>query len=95
MHGHVRAGLFVGCYTWRANANTDLGPGDIGSRYSTGTAGQREGCSFNGAEYLRAVLNGGNHCKHRGKEDAAEYFRLHEYLHLVICTMHFFLFTLG
>lgn len=50
-------------YTQRGYANTDLRPGDLRGRFSTGSAGQRDGCSLNGAEHLRTILNGRNHWK--------------------------------
>lgn len=56
--------FFFGCFKRR---DAHLCPGDIRSRYSSGTAGERDGRSFDCAEYLRAVLNGGNHCKDESK----------------------------
>lgn len=56
--------FFFGCFKRR---DAHLCPGDIRSRYSSGTAGEGDGRSFDCAEYLRAMLNGGNHCKNESK----------------------------
>lgn len=63
-HRKQSSGSYFGLlYTLRGNANTYLGPGNVRGGYSTGSAGQSDGCAFNCAEHLRAILNGRNYWK--------------------------------
>lgn len=78
--------FFFGCFKRR---DAHLCPGDIRSRYSSGTAGERDGRSFDCAEYLRAMLNGGNHCKNDSKRrygriSSSGIYRIYS-MHFVLC----------